>query len=114
MTGWEPLVFIVPGPLDQLTGGYLFDRRMVEGMREAGRDVVVIELPGSFPDPDAEARSAARDALARLRDDALVVIDGLALLAFDQIMPSEAARLRIIVMVHHALADETGARPARG
>jgi len=27
------LVFVVPGPLDQLTGGYLFDGHIVRGLR---------------------------------------------------------------------------------
>jgi hypothetical protein len=29
------LVFVVPGRLDQLTGGYLFYRHIVEGLRAA-------------------------------------------------------------------------------
>ena len=33
MTG---LVFVVPGPLDQLTGGYLYDRHIVEGLGARG------------------------------------------------------------------------------
>ena len=33
------LVFVVPGRLDQLTGGYLYDRNIVEGLRARGRRV---------------------------------------------------------------------------
>ncbi|MGH6915677.1 MAG: glycosyltransferase family 1 protein, partial [Geminicoccales bacterium] len=40
---------MVPGALDQRTGGYVYDRRMVEGLRAAGREVVVHELAGNFP-----------------------------------------------------------------
>jgi hypothetical protein len=29
----DEIAFVVPGRLDQLTGGYLFDRRIVEGLR---------------------------------------------------------------------------------
>ena len=50
--------FLVPGALDQLTGGYLFDRHVVEGLRATGRAVDAIELPGSFPEPDAAARAS--------------------------------------------------------
>ena len=35
------LVFVVPGQLDQLTGGYLYDRRIVEELRARGRPVAV-------------------------------------------------------------------------
>jgi glycosyltransferase involved in cell wall biosynthesis len=102
------LTFIVPGALDQLTGGYLFDRRVVEGLRALGRSVNVIELPGRFPDPDDTARQAAATVLAALPDDTVAVIDGLALLAFSEVLADAAQRLACIAMVHHALADETG------
>lgn len=103
------LAFVVPGSLDQLTGGYLFDRRIVEGLRAMGRTVTVHELPGRFPDADATAREAAASVLAALPDDGVVVIDGLALLAFSECLTKTAlARLRVVGFVHHPLALETG------
>jgi glycosyltransferase involved in cell wall biosynthesis len=101
--------FIVPGALDQLTGGYLFDRRIVDGMRSAGRNVSVHELPGNFPDTDATARRAAAAVLAGLAENAAAVIDGLALPAFiDCLTPEAAARFKLVGFVHHPLALETG------
>ena len=102
------IAFIVPGALDQLTGGYLFDRRIVEGLRARGRAVTVHELPGVFPEADAAARHAAAAVLAGLADNAVAVIDGLALPAFVECLPREAVRLRLVGFVHHALALETG------
>lgn len=103
-----PLAFLVPGRLDQLTGGYLFDRRIVEGLRASGRKVDVIELAGSFPEADAIARTAVGAALARLPDNAAAVIDGLALLGAADCLEAAAKRLRLIGFVHHTLASETG------
>ncbi len=103
-----PLAVLVPGPLDQLTGGYLFDRHVVDGLRDAGRRVDVVELAGRFPDADDVARDAARAALAALPDGAAVVIDGLALPGFAACLDRESKRLGIIIFVHHPLADETG------
>jgi glycosyltransferase involved in cell wall biosynthesis len=102
------IAFLVPGALDQLTGGYLFDSHVVEGLRAAGRAIDVVELPGEYPSPDDTARHAAADALARLPDGAIVVIDGLALLAFADCLEREAKRLKLVAFVHHPLADETG------
>ena len=102
------LGFIVPGALDQLTGGYLFDRRIVEGLRETGRSVTVTELEGSFPEPDQRARRAAAAALAALGEGDAAVIDGLALAAFADCLPAEAARLPVVGFIHHPLALETG------
>jgi glycosyltransferase involved in cell wall biosynthesis len=103
------LAFIVPGALDQLTGGYLFDRRIVDGLRAAGRSVIVHELPGTFPDTDATARRAAASVLAGLGENAAGVVDGLALPAFIDCLTAEAAaRCKLVGFVHHPLALETG------
>ena len=103
------LAFIVPGPLDQLTGGYLFDRHVVDGLRALGRTVRVHELPGHFPEPDATARDAAATVLAGLSNGDVAVIDGLALAAFaDCLTPEGAGRHRLVGFVHHPLVLETG------
>jgi glycosyltransferase involved in cell wall biosynthesis len=107
-----PLAFLVPGPLDQLTGGYLFDRRVVSGLREAGRSVTVIELAGSYPDADATSFAACAGALSALPDGTAAVIDGLALPGTADCLAAAASRLRLIGFVHHPLALETGLGPA--
>ena len=102
------IAFLVPGTLDQLTGGYLFDRHVVEGLRAKGRAVDAIELAGEFPEADDVARQAAGAALARLPNGAVAVIDGLALLGFADCLEREVKRLKLVAFVHHPLADETG------
>lgn len=103
-----PLTFVVPGPLDQLTGGYRFDHRLVTGLREQGRAVSVIELPGRFPQADRIALEASAQALQSQIDGALVVIDGLALPGFAGSLQQHSQRLRIVCFVHHPLSAETG------
>jgi glycosyltransferase involved in cell wall biosynthesis len=103
---------IVPGALDQFTGGYLFDRRVVDGLRASGREVRVVELPGTYPDADAVARAAATQALHALPDGSVAVIDGLALPAFTDCLEAEANRLRLLGFIHHPLSLETGIAPA--
>jgi glycosyltransferase involved in cell wall biosynthesis len=100
--------FVVPGRIDQITGGYLYDRHVVEGLRAAGRAIRVHELPGRFPEADAVARDAAGALLAGLADGAVLCIDGLALPAFEAVLADHAARLAVVAMVHHPLALETG------
>jgi len=57
---------LVPGPFDAVSGGYIYDRRMVEGLRALGEAVAVVELPGRHPVPDEAASEGARAALAAL------------------------------------------------
>ena len=96
------LVFVVPGRLDQLTGGYLYDRHVIDGLRSRGHAVKVIEL---VPD-DRET------ALARLADGATAVIDGLALPDLEPAVLAHWRRLRLVALIHHPLAEETGLSPA--
>lgn len=106
------LALLVPGAIDQLTGGYLFARHVVDGLAQRGHPLSVIELAGRFPDADATARDACALALARLPEGAGAIIDGLGLAGFASCLPQEAGRLRLIAWVHHPLADETGLSPA--
>ncbi len=102
------LSLLLPGPVDQVTGGYIFARRIICDLRARGDDVSVVELAGTFPDADRIAQEAAAAALAALPDGSLAVIDGLGLLGFGDCLAAEAQRLKLIGFVHHALADETG------
>jgi len=107
------LALIVPGPIDQLTGGYIFARHIVAELRARGDDVAVVELAGQFPDADPAAHEAAAQALAALPDGAIAVIDGLGLLGFSDCLAAAAQRLKLIGFIHHALADETGLPAAK-
>ncbi|MGD9902160.1 MAG: glycosyltransferase family 4 protein [Vicinamibacterales bacterium] len=108
MSGLPALSFVVPGSLDTPTGGYAYDRRIVEGLRDRGWRVTVRELAGDYPMPDAAARARAAALFATLDDGALVVADGLALGALPDETAPHAARLRLVALVHHPLGLETG------
>lgn len=107
------LWFLLPGDPATLTGGYIYDKRIVAGLREAGWTVHLERLSASFPEPDQEALEGARAALARIPDGAAVVVDGLAFGAMPQVAEAEADRLKLIALVHHPLAEETGLSPAK-
>jgi glycosyltransferase involved in cell wall biosynthesis len=107
------LHFVVPGPLDQRTGGYLYDARMVEGLRARGWDLVVHNLEGRFPDPDDLAKRSLAGALEHIPDGDLVVLDGLAMGGSPETIREHSGRLRLLSLVHHPLADETGLSPAQ-
>lgn len=116
------LHLVVPGALEQRTGGYRYDARMVQELRGRGWQVTVHELPGRYPPALADPTSGLTPEvahldtlLAGLPDDALVVLDGLAMGGMPDPGPlsRHAGRLRLVSLVHHLLGHETGLSPGR-
>jgi glycosyltransferase involved in cell wall biosynthesis len=97
------ICLIVPGPLTTVSGGHTYDRRMADGLRTLGHDVLAVELAGRLPHPDQAAIYAARTAWAALPADSVKVIDALALPAFDGLPLRQ-----VTVLVHHPASFETG------
>jgi glycosyltransferase involved in cell wall biosynthesis len=106
------LQFVVPGSLTEVTGGYEYDRRLIEGLGALGWRVFVSSLDRGFPFPAHEALAEADAVFASFPDGALVLIDGLALGAMPDVVAAHSARLRLIGLIHHPLALENGLTPA--
>ena len=104
----QTLYFLIPGDIDTRTGGYRYDKRIIQGLRELGRDVKLISLDGNFPTPDAHDLMQAQACLESLPDGALTLIDALAGSVMSEQLATQADRLRLISLVHHPLALETG------
>ncbi|MET0209665.1 MAG: glycosyltransferase family 4 protein [Burkholderiaceae bacterium] len=99
---------LLPGDPATVTGGYLYDRRIVAGLRAQGWTIEVMSPGDGFPLPDAATRNAAAAVVEALPDDALVIADGLAFGVLPELAEAHARRLRWVALVHHPLALETG------
>lgn len=106
--GASRLHLLLPGTPEALTGGTRYDVRIAEGLRGLGWDVDLLSLDAGFPMPSASALAAAEAVLAGLPDGALTVVDGLAFGAMPELAARQAERLRLVALVHHPLALETG------
>jgi glycosyltransferase involved in cell wall biosynthesis len=100
------LALLVPRPLGATSGGYAYDRAMLDGLRAAGHAADAIELGGQHPLADAATCRGAAAAFDAIPADALPIIDGLALPAFREHAAALAAR-RTIGLIHHPTAFET-------
>lgn len=105
-----PAAFAIPGDITTLTGGYIYERRLLEGLRAAGRDVAHVVLGASFPDPSPEDMADAAARLAAIEPGRPLILDGL---VFGSIDPAALAKVRppIVAMIHHPLALESGLDP---
>jgi len=105
------VAFVVPGDIETPTGGYIYDREILAGLKTLGWRTTVHALDASFPRPTPAALRAARATFAGLAERSVVVIDGLALPGLDRVLADEARRLAIVALVHHPVALETGLAP---
>ena len=99
--------FAIPGDLATLTGGYIYARRLMEYLPEAGWRAQVVRLPASYPHPTPPDLAATREALAALPPGAVVLIDGLAFGAMPPFV-LDGLDLHLVALVHHPLALESG------
>jgi glycosyltransferase involved in cell wall biosynthesis len=106
------VTFAVPGSLDQPTGGYKYDRRVIAGLRQRGCEVDVIDLGDGFPRPAPETVHAALPRLRRVPAGQPIVVDGLALGVLPDVAVALRSSHRLIALVHHPLALESGLTPA--
>jgi len=57
---------LVPAPLHGISGGYAYDRAVLDGLRAAGHDARAVEARRPPPLADAPARAAAAAAFDAL------------------------------------------------
>jgi len=102
--------FAIPGDLSTPTGGYRYDRRVMEELRGLGWNMHHLQLPGDFPSPSEASLAATERALAATPAGAVILFDGLALGALPAAILDRVPR-RYVALVHHPLAYETGITP---
>lgn len=108
----RPAAFAIPGDMTRKTGGFIYEHRLLLGLRDLGRRVDHIALPAGFPDPSGAEMQATVATLAALPPDLPLILDGL---VYGAIATEGLAQVRapLIGMIHHPLGLETGLPPAR-
>ncbi|MGW2488174.1 glycosyltransferase family 4 protein [Streptomyces sp. NPDC001606] len=107
--------FVLPGGVDDPaapSGGNVYDRRVCLDLPGFGWQVTRHPLPGGWPRPDGAARDRLARTLRELPDDSVVLLDGLVACGVPELVVPAAERLRLAVLVHLPLGDETGLDPA--
>jgi glycosyltransferase involved in cell wall biosynthesis len=107
---------VVPDGIDdpaRPSGGNTYDRQICHGLAELGRPVHVHAVPGSWPLPEPAAHAALAGAVGLIPDGALALIDGLVASTAPEVLVPQASRLRLVVLVHMPLGQDTGAVDAR-
>lgn len=104
-----PVALVIPGSIDTPTGGYRYDRHVVEGLRAHGHDVVIIEVGGGFPLPSTDDVARMRMMLETAARGRVLIVDGLVYSATgDTAAVLHALGQPLIALIHHPLSLEAG------
>ena len=107
-----PAAFAIPGDIATLTGGFIYERRLLEGLRAEGREVAHLRLGAGFPDPTPAEMADAVAQMAAVPRDVPLIVDGL---VFGAVETAGLGRVAapVVAMIHHPLALEAGLSEAR-
>ncbi|MEU6702144.1 glycosyltransferase family 4 protein [Streptomyces wuyuanensis] len=94
------------------SGGNVYDRRVCRELPRIGWQVHEHAVAGAWPRPGAAPRAELARVLRESADGSLVLLDGLVACGVPDVVVPEADRLRLAVLVHLPLGDETGLAPA--
>ena len=105
---------VLPAGIDdpaRPSGGNVYDRRALDGLRALGWTVEEHEVGGDWPRPGLPDLARLSLLLDGLPDDAVVLIDGLVASAAASVLPATSTRLAVVVLLHMPLgpgpAEET-------
>jgi hypothetical protein len=102
------LVFANSVDYAPLTGGYVYNTRLMRELAGRRWDIQPLDLPAGFPRPSLAARALSARLLAALPDYTLVVADQICFSPLSARLSREAARLRLVMILHHPIGRELG------
>jgi len=106
----QPRSLVFASSLDyaRLTGGFVYNTRLMRELTARGWEVAQLDLPAGFPRPDVAARTQSAKLLAALPGGALVVADQICFSPLVGHLARAAQRLRLVMIFHHPIAMEEG------
>jgi glycosyltransferase involved in cell wall biosynthesis len=93
------------------SGGNVYDRKVCAALTAAGRRLVPVTVGSGWPFPARPALDRLDAVLTEAPAGAVVLLDGIVACAAPEVVVPHAERLRLAVVVHLPLADETGLSP---
>jgi glycosyltransferase involved in cell wall biosynthesis len=103
------LFFVIPGDIHSLTGGYLYNKRIAEGLRQRDYDVQILGLDDPLYDT-AAIEKTCRMQFGKLEKGSWVVIDSLALGLLGTIIREFKNHLHLVGLIHLPVSYDPLAR----
>jgi len=98
------LHFLIPGDIDTLSSCYIYDKRLVEGLKKKGHDVEVYRLGDDFPFPSEDSLNHCHKVIKSIPSAEPIIIDSLAFGTIPSILKEVSATNPIVALIHLPLS----------
>ncbi len=92
--------FLIPGDIRRLTGGNVFDLRLIEGLSTLGHEVSLYELSQRFPFPAEDDIRQCRSIFSQITENEPIIIDSLAFAPLAPVL-REFSKLKAVIAIMH-------------
>lgn len=100
--------FIIPGDINTPTGGYRYDRSILQEWERQNVAVDLVSLPGHYPMPSKSEQQLALNILDECDEADVAVVDGLAGGSFPELLAACSDSTPCVSLLHHPLCLESG------
>ena len=100
--------FIIPGDINTPSGGYRYDRTILEEWRALNVAFDLVSLSGSYPNPSDDDKALTFSVIDECDDADITVIDGLAGGCFPKLIEELSKSAPCVSLLHHPLSLENG------
>ena len=98
------LHFLIPGDIETLAGSYIYDKRIIEGLKAKGHTVNLQRLADDFPFPSDESLVQCKKIVKSIPKSEPIIVDSLAFGVIPEILEDVAATNPIIALIHVPLS----------
>ena len=98
------IYWMQPGEIDSVSGGYIYNRNIIEGIRAQSIDVELFNPGIDFPFPSKASRDKCREFFQKRESQSIVVVDSLILGSISDLIKKFAAKFTIVGIIHLPLS----------
>ena len=98
------LHFLIPGDINTLTGGYVYDKTIIGGLRKIGYRVTVHQLAPDFPFPASESLIQCSKLIGSIPEGQPILIDSLIFSPIGEILSDLNGKNPVIAIIHLPLS----------
>ncbi len=102
------ILFVIPGDINLPTGGYRYDRKIIDAWRKSGIKVELMSIEGNFPFPSHQEKENAIAKINNFPKADIAVVDGLLGGAAPEFLKHLSQKLPVTALIHHPLCLENG------